>query len=83
MESGLTTHQLSEELDQKRGSRHMAHIFVLCRIVGCRTREPWLASWQDSSEAMPSKRSEQRQAVKVSWFTEREVYSEVVIGTAQ
>ena len=25
MESGLTTHQLSEELDQQRGSRHSAH----------------------------------------------------------
>jgi len=51
--------------------------------AGYRIREPWLASDQDSAEAMPSKRSEQRQAVKVSWFTEREVCSEVVIGTAQ
>lgn len=27
MESGLTTHQLSQELDQQRGSRHQRKIF--------------------------------------------------------
>ena len=27
MESGLTTHQLSEELDQKMGSRHAGRMY--------------------------------------------------------
>ena len=37
MESGLTNHQLSEELDQQRGSRHPAHTAgVLSRDAGDR-----------------------------------------------
>ena len=35
------------------------------------------------AEAMPSKRSEQRQTMKVSRFTEIKACSEVVIGTAK
>ena len=61
----------------------MSHIFLLCRIVGYRILEPWLPSDQESAEAMSSKRSEQRQAVKVSWLTESKACSEVVIGTVQ
>ena len=61
----------------------MAHIFVLCRIVGYRTREPWLRSGQNSLNAMQPKQFEQRQAVKVAWFAESKACSEVVIGTAQ
>jgi hypothetical protein len=51
--------------------------------AGYRTREPWLRSRQNPAKAMPSKRSEQRQTMKVSWFTESKACSKVVIGTVQ
>ena len=61
----------------------VVHNFGHKRSVGYRTRKPWLPSDQDSARAMPPKQFEQRKAVRVSWFTESEACSEVVIGTVQ
>ena len=39
MESGLTTHQLSEELDQQRGSRQLFCGVALTELVGSSRQE--------------------------------------------